>query len=128
MTTLYNNKLNHNAINGNVLGGIYEKILRAKDGRLVRVRFVVSEMDGRFKGHIIAAEPVELIKSARSVSQAKPASQAEPLFLPAQPSSQSHVSNPVRAIPSTAHFSPYFSFEFFMSQPTRAPSRAPSFA
>jgi hypothetical protein len=106
-------------------GGVYEKIFRAKDGRLVRVRFVVSEMDGRLKGHIIAAEavePIELIKSA------KPARQAKPLFLPAQASSQAHAKNPDRAIPSTAHFSPYFSFEFFMSQPTRAPSRAASFA
>jgi hypothetical protein len=108
------NKLNYNEkySASSPFGGIYEKILRAKDGRLVRVHFVVSEMDGRFKGHIIAAEPVEPIQ----------------FFLPAQPSSQARAKNPVRAIPSTAHFSPYFSFEFFMSQPTRAPSRAASFA
>jgi hypothetical protein len=118
------NKLNFNDkySASSPFGGVYEKVLRAKDGRLVRVRFVVSEMDGRFKGHIIAAEPVQ------SVGQATQVKPAAPLFLPTQPSSQAHAKNPVRAIPSTAHFSPYFSFEFFMSQPTRAPSRAPSFA
>jgi len=111
----YNNKYS-------TFGGIYERILRAKDGRLVRVRFVVSEMEGRLKGHIIAAEPVEAVEAIKS---ARP---TNPLFLPAQASSPAHAPKIVRAIPSTAHFSPYFSFEFFMSQPTRAPSRAPSFA
>ena len=100
-------------------GGIYERILRAKDGRLVRVRFVVSEMEGRLKGHIIGVEAVEAINSA------SPAKQAKPLyFLTAQATEKAQAKKTLRAIPSTSHFSPYFSFEFFMSQPTRAPSRA----
>jgi hypothetical protein len=90
----------------------------------VRVHFIVSEVDGRFKGHIIAVEPVEAISSINPTNSVP----ARQVFLLAQPSEKSQAKKIVRAIPSTAHFSPYFSFEFFMSQPTRAPSGAPSFA
>ena len=38
--------------------GIYEKVLRAPDGRLVRVTFAVVEVDGVLRGRVISMEPV----------------------------------------------------------------------
>ena len=38
--------------------GIYEKIVRSRDGQLVRVLFEVYEFNGEIKGRILKAEPI----------------------------------------------------------------------
>jgi hypothetical protein len=38
--------------------GIFEKIVRSKDGQLVRVCFEVYEFNGEIKGRILKAEPI----------------------------------------------------------------------
>ena len=38
--------------------GIFEKVLRSRDGQLMRVCFEVYEVNGEIKGRIIKAEPI----------------------------------------------------------------------
>ena len=38
--------------------GIFERIVRSRDGQLVRVFFEVYEIGGEFKGRILRAEPI----------------------------------------------------------------------
>jgi|GEM_PF-1516269 len=38
--------------------GIFERVLRSKDGQLMRVCFEVYEVNGEIKGRIIKAEPI----------------------------------------------------------------------
>ena len=50
--------------------GIFEKIIRSKDGQLVRIFFEVYEVDGAIKGHIIKAEPIlALARAATKVAE-----------------------------------------------------------
>lgn len=93
--------------------GIYERIIRSKDGRLVRLQFVVAEIDGKLKGQIISAEPIFEVHGKAETQYFFPTSvnKEEP-------------KNIIRTISATSRISPFSSFEFFMSQPTRAPSFA----
>ena len=98
MLTLQNKQLN----------SIFERVLRDKNGVLMRVRFTVVEINGQFQAQIISATPI--------VNEAK----KEVLSLPKVKENQ------VLAKDITPSFisilSPYLSLEFFMSQPTRAPA------
>ncbi len=87
------------------INSIFERIIQDKNGALVRVRFTVVEVNGKFVGQIISAEPLETVAS---------------LFLPIIESAKVAVYNFVSNFTST--FTPFLSLEFFMSQPTRAPS------
>lgn len=116
MTSLYS--FNY----GDIRPGIYERIIRAKDGRLVRVHFVVSENGGRLKGQIISVEPVEVSVEAAATQSRQP--QQSQIFLPGATLEKNTAVKTVRKIPATSHASPYSFFDFFMSQPTRAPSLA----
>ena len=96
--------------------GIYERILTDKSGRLVRVQFAVVEVDGVMRGRVISVTPVVSVSgkiAAETTSE-------EVLCLPI--SVTRDIATAVESIFVQARISPYASFEFFMSQPTRAPS------
>jgi hypothetical protein len=89
------------------LNSIFERIIRDKNGVLVRIRFTVVENNGKFQPVIISAEA--LVKNKEEV-----------VFLPEE------ISKKDIALDTTPSFisilSPYINLDFFMSQPTRAPS------
>ena len=96
--------------------GIYERILTAKNGQLVRVTFAVVEVDGILRGHVISVAPVVSV-AGKTVANA---TATEQLYLPL--SVHHDISTAVENIFVKQTPSPYVSFDFFMSQPTRAPS------
>jgi ABC-type microcin C transport system permease subunit YejE len=95
------------AISNKQLNSTFERIVRDKNGVLVRVRFIVVEVNGIFQAQIVSAEPVVIQKET-------------PIYLPVS----------VTTPRTTYSYKPRFSsklfnietLEFFMSQPTRAPS------
>ena len=91
---------------------IYERILTAKNGQLVRVQFAVVEVDGVMRGRVISVTPI--------VSVASKSVQETQLCLSGRIASD--IADAVESLFTRPQHSPYFSFEFFMSQPTRAPS------
>ncbi len=96
--------------------GIYEKVLRAPDGRLVRVQFAILEVNGALRGRIISMEPI--LQVAGNV--AKREARAKTLYLPI--SVQKDIYEAVISTFKKEVVSPYTALDFFMSQPTRAPS------
>ncbi len=97
------------AIQNKQLNSIFERIVRDKNGVLVRVRFTVVEIDGKFQGQIISAEPiVSRVQSNTCASLPKPYEKVDATY---------------RYVPTAtkSDFS-FDSFFFFNSQPTRAPS------
>ena len=87
------------------INSIFERIVKDKNGIILHVRFVVVEVDGVFRGQIISATP--LIKE-------------EVIYLPLEKKEKIVIDNKI--VFSDKIVSPYFFLEFFMSQPTRAPS------
>jgi hypothetical protein len=96
--------------------GIYEKVLRAPDGRLVRVQFAIVEVNGTLRGRVISMEPVLQVAGAVANREVK----GKTLYLPI--SVQKDIYEAVVSTFKKEVVSPYSSLEFFMSQPTRAPS------
>lgn len=94
---------------------IYERIVRAKYGRLMRVRFVAVEIGDEILGKIISVEPVLEIKNTLLLKEGKEIILALPA--PHNPISVSFSYRVSYKIPS-----PFFTLDFFMSQMTRAPS------
>ncbi|NDB57942.1 hypothetical protein EB001_05805 [bacterium] len=89
------------------LNSIFERIIRDRNGVLVLVRFTVVEINGKFQPQIISAEA--LVKNKESV-----------VFLPEGILSKDIALDTTPSFIST--LSPYINLDFFMSQPTRAPS------
>ena len=89
------------------LNSIFERIIRDRNGVLVLVRFTVVEINGKFQPQIISAEA--LVKNKESV-----------VFLPEGTLSKDIALDTTPSFIST--LSPYINLDFFMSQPTRAPS------
>jgi hypothetical protein len=100
--------------------GIYERILTAKNGQLVRVTFAVVEVNGVMRGRIISVAPVVSVAGQTVVATTTANSATEQLYLPL--SVHHDIAASVESIFVKKTPSPYLSFEFFMSQPTRAPS------
>ncbi|MEK7213893.1 MAG: hypothetical protein AAB637_02155 [Patescibacteria group bacterium] len=92
------------------LNSIFERIIRDNNGVLVRVRFTIVEVDGVFKGHVISAEPL-VSKNEKDVVCLLCLKEKKVIAEDA-------------VIDFSSILSPYFSLEFFMSQPTRAPAFA----
>ncbi len=88
------------------LNSIFERIVRDKNGILVRVRFTIVEINGVFQGQIISATPL--------------VAQEQAICLPCERSSS--VVFEKNIIFNQDIVSPFFSLDFFMSQPTRAPA------
>jgi hypothetical protein len=95
MLTLQNKQLN----------SVFERIVKDKNGILVRVRFTIVEVNGIFQGQIISATP--LIKE-------------KAICLPCEKDTKVVIEKEI--VFSKKIVSPYFSLDFLMSQPTRAPS------
>lgn len=89
------------------LNSTFERIVRDKNGVLVHVRFIVVEVNGQFQPRIISAEP--FLQKKETVICLPVTKEAKVIVSDSTPTFISKVS-------------PYFSLEFFMSQPTRAPS------
>ncbi len=94
-------------ISNKQLQGIFERILKDKNGVLVRVQFTVVEVNGIFTPQIISATPL--------VSKVE-----EAICLPCVKDAKVIVEDVTPSFVSK--ISPYFTLDFFMSQPTRAPS------
>ncbi len=97
--------------------GIYERILTAKNGQLVRVRFAIVEVGGIMRGRVISVMPV--VSVAGKTANTNTAT-SEQLFLTGAVARD--ISAAVETIFVKKTPSPFVTFEFFMSQPTRAPS------
>lgn len=87
--------------------GVFERILKDKNGVLVRVRFTVVEINGVFTPQIISATPF--------VSKFE-----EAVCFPCTKDTKVVVEDVTPSFISK--ISPYFTLDFFISQPTRAPS------
>ncbi len=87
------------------LNNVFERIVKDKNGILVRVRFVVVEVNGKFQGQIVSIEPV-----VKETSLCLPCVKSDKVVV--EDTTPSFISK----------ISPYFSLDFLMSQPTRAPS------
>lgn len=95
------------AIQNKQLNSIFERVVKDKTGLLVRVRFTVVEVNGKFQAQIISAVP--FVSPTEDV-----------VCLPCIKESKVVTENVSTVFESI--LSPYFSLEFFMSQPTRAPA------
>ena len=109
--------------------GIHEKVLRARNGQLVRVCFSVAEYNGEMRGQIISVTPIlelagdaELATSTYRPTYSQPKAHYSPaiICLPCVVATSAASVTPILGV---AQPSPYYSLDFFMSQPTRAPSR-----
>ncbi len=96
------------SIKNNQLNSVFERIVKDKNGILVRVRFTIVEINGVFQPQIISVIPLNLNK------------QEETLFIACTDKEQIIFEKRVKHFQKIT--SPYFSLDFFMSQPTRAPS------
>lgn len=94
-------------ISNKQLNSVFERILKDKNGQLVRVRFTVVEINGVFAPQIVSISPL--------VSQVE-----EVICLPTAQAPKVLVEDITPSFISK--ISPYFTLDFFMSQPTRAPS------
>ncbi|MFA6404570.1 MAG: hypothetical protein WCW03_01005 [Candidatus Paceibacterota bacterium] len=90
---------------------IFTRIIRGRNGALLRVSFEVYEIDGQFKGRVVGVEKVmELNGNVK----------CHTLCLPAHCLKDKIATNYIPAYAPT--ISPYIELYFFNSQPTRAPS------
>lgn len=89
------------------LNNTFERIVRDKNGVLVRLRFIVVEVNGQFQPKIISAEP--FLQKKEDV-----------ICLPITKEAKVIVSDSTPSFVSKLF--PTEFLEFFMSQPTRAPS------
>ncbi len=89
------------------LNSTFERIIRDKNGVLFRVRFVIVSVDGKLQPQIVSAEA--LLTQKETVICLPEVTASTPAVYTYTPSFISKIS-------------PYFSLDFFMSQPTRAPS------
>ncbi len=96
------------AIQNKQLNSIFERVVKDHNGDLIRIRFTVIETNGVFQPHIISAEPIvsEIKNNIICLPYVK---DSLILFEDYSPSFISKIS-------------PYFSLDFLMSQPTRAPA------
>lgn len=116
--------------------GVFERVISAPDGALLRVRFEVYEVGGLLKGRIITVEPIISVNTVIPASSERmrgtklvPDSDRgagiqdyvhNPLCLPCASSNLQPQTSNLYFLPVT---SPYFSLEYLInSQPTRAPS------
>jgi hypothetical protein len=99
-----------------------EKVLTDRSGQQFRVLFLVSLVNGEVRGQIISAQPIfETAKTAGLPGRVAKVAPWVNLCLPCTKAAAKIIESKVR--PWSRVASPYYSsLEFFMSQPTRAPS------
>jgi hypothetical protein len=107
------------AISNKQLNSTFERIVRDKNGVLVRVRFIVVEVNGSFQAQIVSAEAIASHVNTNSNTQStKP--ESEVFFFPIFKKSVNFHKEVKHFVES--FISPYQPLDFLMSQPTRAPS------
>lgn len=89
---------------------LVEKIITSPDGIEFKVVFLVYEEGGKIKGKIVSATPLASTAKAETV-----------IALPGKVEAVLH--ELVRSTFTKESISPYIDFNFFVSQPTRAPNR-----
>ncbi len=89
------------------LNSIFERIVKDKNGKFVRVQFTIVEANGTFQGKIISVSPIT-IQSKKQI------------FLPEYKEKETSEFAYISLF--TSILSPFNKFFFFNSQPTRAPS------
>jgi len=98
-----------------------EKILTDRTGRQFRVLFLVSLVDGEVRAQFVSAQPIFNATNAALPGRVAKSTPWSKLCLPCTKAAAKIISSRVKSRSRVA--SPYFSsLEFFMSQPTRAPS------
>ena len=90
---------------------VFERKIRAKNGQLMLVRFTVSTQGGKVRGRILSIEPVASLPGDTL--------RQEKICLPKAPTCNAQ---PICKSVPQAIISPFTSLQFFVSQPTRAPS------
>ena len=93
--------------------GTFERVLRSKDGQLMRVCFEVYEVNGEIKGRIINAEPIFSIERSGSENF------AQSIYAI---SGSTKIISPYSWIIEKKITSPFSEFEFLTSIKIRAPS------
>ncbi len=106
------------AISNKQLNSTFERIVRDKNGVLVRVRFIVVEVNGSFQAQIVSAEAIASQANTNTSESTSPKS--EVLFFPVFRKVVNLDEKFVQKL--EAVLSPYQPLDFLMSQPTRAPS------
>ena len=101
--------------------GIFEKIVRSKNGQLLRVRFEVSEINGQLKGRVISTEAIAEFAALGGTVSATHTTKSEAIFLPVSISKT--ITEKTVSFAYTPVVSPFSTLLFFTSQPTRAPSK-----
>jgi hypothetical protein len=99
-----------------------EKVLTDRTGQQFRVLFLVSLVNGEVRGQIVSAQPIfEGVRVASLPGRVYKVLPCTKLCLPCTKAAAKIIESKVRSWSRVA--SPYYSsLEFFMSQPTRAPS------
>jgi hypothetical protein len=99
-----------------------EKILTDRNGQQFRVLFLVSLVNGEVRGQIVSAQPVfDEVKAAGLPGRVYKMASCTKLYLSCTKAAAKIIQTKIRSWSRVA--SPYYSsLEFFMSQPTRAPS------
>lgn len=95
--------------------GIFEKVIRSKNGQLLRVRFEVTEIDGKLKGRVISTEAIAEFAAITGATK-----KADSSFLPVFVSKDDIFREVF--FTDAQIVSPFSTLLFFTSQPTRAPS------
>jgi hypothetical protein len=99
-----------------------EKVLTDRNGQQFRVLFLVSLINGEVRGQVVSAQPIYgQVKTVSLPSSVAKETSWSKLCLPCTKAAAKIIGSKIR--PWTRVASPYYSsLEFFMSQPTRAPS------
>jgi hypothetical protein len=99
-----------------------EKVLTDRAGRQFRVLFLVSLINGEVRGQIISAQPIfEGVRAVSLPGRVVKMTSWTRLCLSCTKAAAKIIESKVKSWSRVA--SPYYSsLEFFMSQPTRAPS------
>ncbi|MES2470643.1 MAG: hypothetical protein V4526_00185 [Patescibacteria group bacterium] len=95
-------------------GHIFDRVLRTKEGKLVRVTFVVVSVGGELKAKVLNIAPLEGHQPTLKA--------AEILALPGKVSKVSILPQKKTGFEYKSILSPLQNLNFFISQPTRAPS------
>ncbi len=118
----YNNVIIGTMLTPHLQSRFIEKVLTDRAGQQFRVLFLVTLVDGGVKAQFVSAHPIfEAAKIAGLPGRIVKMSSWPKLCLPAIKTATKAVETKIRSWTRVA--SPYYSsFDFFMSQPTRAPS------
>jgi|ERR1035437_642800 hypothetical protein len=100
--------------------GIYEKVVRSKTGQLFRVYFTVVNDAGVLRGRVLSMEPILGLTTTNLSGTVTSSHSCHAVFLPA--SVEADITKATVRFFETYDSGIVSPLDFFMSQPTRAPS------